>query len=121
MDQKVKKRVLVAEDEVFVAIELAETLRDLGFDVIGPALNAKMAVALAESETFDAALLDVNLGRGQTTEPVARLLRERKVPFAFLTAYDRKTVVFVEPEDPVFAKPVSEKALRDALRSVHVI
>ncbi|TYB85573.1 response regulator [Oceaniovalibus sp. ACAM 378] len=115
------KRVLIAEDEVFVALELAETLREMGYEVVGPALNAASAMKLACTERVDAALLDINLGHGQTTEDVAAVLRDKDVPFAFLTAYDRLSVVFLQPDDHVFSKPVTTQTLEQALRCVQMI
>lgn len=80
------RRVLVVEDEMLLALDLEEGLNDAGCDVVGPAGNLRTALALARSETIDAAILDVNLG-GESVFPVAQALAARRVPFLFATAY----------------------------------
>jgi DNA-binding response OmpR family regulator len=80
------KRVLVVEDEMLLALDLEEGLREAGCEVVGPAGNLRMALALARSEILDAAILDVNLA-GETVFPVAQILADSDVPFVFATAY----------------------------------
>ena len=82
------KRLLVIEDEVFVAMDIAFTCEVAGATVTGTtsvrsALHA-IREADAESRPFDAALLDLVVRDG-TTEPVAEALRERGVPFLVYT------------------------------------
>jgi len=79
-------RVLVVEDEALVALELAEGLAAAGYDVIGPFGRVGAALARLASDLPDAALLDVDVA-GEPVEPVADLLAERGVPYAFVTAY----------------------------------
>jgi DNA-binding response OmpR family regulator len=78
--------VLVVEDEVIIALDLSATLEDEGYRVLGPAPTVAAALKLLERERPDAAVLDVNL-RGETVTPVARVLREMRVPFALASAY----------------------------------
>jgi len=80
------RRILVVEDGALMAAEIEERLREAGSAVVGPALRLPEALALAKSEDLDAAVLDVNLN-GQMVFPVAEALRNRKVPFLFLTGY----------------------------------
>jgi CheY-like chemotaxis protein len=80
-------RVLVLEDETIVLLMIEDLLDDLGCHVVGPASTVPEALALAEAGGFDAALLDLNLGRGETSYPVADMLAARHVPFAFVTGY----------------------------------
>ncbi|WP_160938240.1 HWE histidine kinase domain-containing protein [Teichococcus coralli] len=83
-------RVLVAEDETPVALELEDTLRQLGCTVIGPAATLGEALRLAEQEIraggLDAAVLDVNL-HGQAAFPVADLLVRHGLPVLFASGY----------------------------------
>jgi len=118
MTQSDRPRVLVVEDEIFVALDLAATLNDLGYHVLGPVATAEAALALAQAEHPDAALLDVNLGRGRTAEAIAAHLRAAGVPFAFMTAYRRDSVKFILDTDPVFEKPVSRRLLPSVFESV---
>jgi DNA-binding response OmpR family regulator len=79
-------RVLVVEDEGLVALALEEALTAVGYEVIGPAPNARKALSLIGSEQIDAALLDVNLG-GERIDSVAQALADRSIPFVFSTGY----------------------------------
>jgi DNA-binding NarL/FixJ family response regulator len=83
-----ERRVLLAEDELLVAMELEAMLRDLGCEVIGPAATVDEALHLARAEAgpLDAAVLDINLA-GQASFPVADLLAGRNVPVVFATGH----------------------------------
>lgn len=108
-------RVLLVDDEVLIAYEMAETLEELGFAVVGPCLRLEEAEKRAGADEIDVALLDVNLGRGKTSETVAAILRERGVPLVFMTAYDREQVAFVKDDDMLLRKPVIGAALGETL------
>lgn len=79
-------RILIAEDNLFAAMELEQTLADLGCRVVGPAAKAEQALILARNEELDGAVLDVNL-RGTPAFGVAAALQERGVPVIFATGY----------------------------------
>lgn len=79
-------RVLVVEDTLLVAEVIVEELTDLGCFVVGPVSRLQQGLALAAREQFDIALLDVNLA-GERCFPIADALKERGIPFAFLTGY----------------------------------
>jgi PAS domain S-box-containing protein len=80
--------VLLAEDELLVAMELEETLRCLGCEVLGPAATVEEALrlVLAEAGRIDAAVLDVNLA-GRPSFPAADALTRHGVPVVFVTGY----------------------------------
>lgn len=80
------KRVLVVEDEALISVMVEDILSALGMQVIGPAVTIPAALALAETEALDAAVLDVNV-RGQRIDPVADVLYRRSVPVLFATGY----------------------------------
>lgn len=79
-------RVLVAEDEFFIAMELDATLRGAGFEVMGPVSTVAAALDRLSAERPDAAVLDVNL-RGERVTPVAHVLLAMDVPFVLASAY----------------------------------
>ncbi|MDB5416447.1 MAG: hypothetical protein JWR10_4782 [Rubritepida sp.] len=79
-------RVLVAEDEILIAMELENALISSGCVVIGPYSRLSQALKAAQSEVFDVALLDVNL-QGHKIFPVAETLASRALPFLLLTGY----------------------------------
>ena len=71
--------VLVAEDQVFIALDLALAVEDAGGEVAGPVASVKNALALIKSRPIAAAILDSNLSDGDIT-PVAILLIEAGIP-----------------------------------------
>ena len=108
-------RVLVVEDTLMVAEVIAETLEMAGVTVIGPVGRVGTALALAERETLDGALLDVNLA-GENSGPVAEALRARGIPFIFLTGYgDTSALPPAFRHAPHMAKPFQERDLREAM------
>lgn len=76
--------IFVAEDEPFIAYDLAATIEDAGGVVVGPAATVKEALALLENHSVAAAVLDVNLA-DEDISPVAELLLARGVPVIFHT------------------------------------
>lgn len=110
------KRLLVVEDEAFVALMLEALLEGFGCDVVGVAGTLSRGLAYAEDESLkiDGAVLDINLG-GEKVFPVAERLTARGVPFIFCTGYGVEGV----PRDfagvPTIAKPYLEETLKEAL------
>lgn len=113
------KRILVVEDEVIVAFELTDLLEDLGFEVVGPSVHLEDAIKRAKQDDFDAAFLDVNLGKGKTSRPVKEVLDERGIPYIFITAYDANSVEFIDQNDRVLTKPVTGDRLLQVLRKAY--
>jgi CheY-like chemotaxis protein len=111
------RRVLVVEDEYFIADDMARALQKLGAEVVGPVPTRDKALALVEAGRVDAAVLDINL-RGQTVFPVADALRERGVPFVFATGYDPSTVPAEYQDVPRWEKPFDPQVLAKMLPSV---
>lgn len=109
-----KPRVLLAEDEMLIALDARDALTGRGYEVLGPAARVETALALAH-EPLDAAVLDVNLD-GERVWPAAELLMDRGVPFVLLTGFGAALEV---PERlhaaPRFSKPVEHDRLIDAL------
>ncbi len=99
-------RILVVEDNALLAIELAQALEGAGFDVAGPALTVAQSMAQIEKSGCDAAVLDISL-RGETSEPVARELRARGIPFITMTGYARTQQPAAFEGAPTFTKPVA--------------
>ncbi|HZV21496.1 MAG TPA: response regulator, partial [Hyphomicrobiales bacterium] len=83
-------RVLIVEDDALLAFDLKGHLERAGFAVIGPATSASKALALIAEQGCDAAVLDVHLGRGASSEAVAQELRSAGVPFVTVTAYSNE-------------------------------
>jgi CheY-like chemotaxis protein len=80
-------RVLVVEDSFMIANMLELVFDGFGWTLVGPAARVPKALALIETEKFDAALLDINLD-GEMSWPVAEALRARGIPFVLSTGYE---------------------------------
>jgi DNA-binding NarL/FixJ family response regulator len=100
------KRILVVEDEYFIASDLKNALCGEEAIVIGPAADLERGLTLLEEAVPDAAILDVNL-EGSDSYPIAKLLAERGIPFLFLTGYDSWSLPEPYRAYPRLAKPFS--------------
>ena len=74
--------VLVVEDEFIVALDLSETVRELGYRVTGPYANTDHALIAINDDLPDFAILDVSTGDGEIF-PLADVLTEAGVPIIF--------------------------------------
>ena len=114
MESARAKRVLIVEDEPIVAIALQDMLESFGFEVVGPAFRVAPALALAETEAIDAAILDVNMGDA-TSYGVAAHLRARNIPYLFATGYGRAGLEPGHEDTAVLQKPYREGQVEAAL------
>lgn len=104
-------RVLVVEDSFLVAASLKRILIDLGCTVVGPAPTVRDASRLITDEHFDAAILDINLGK-ETAEPIAELLNARHVPFIFVTGYTSPKQIQGYDNRTRLMKPIDRRMLQ---------
>jgi DNA-binding response OmpR family regulator len=79
-------KVMIAEDEFLVALMLEDDLRAHGHKVLGPYTTVEEAENAARSEEIDVAILDINMA-GRMAYPVADCLRQRGIPYIFLSGY----------------------------------
>jgi CheY-like chemotaxis protein len=108
-------RVLVVEDILLVAEVIQDQLESCGCTVVGPASRVESALQLVESAPLDGALLDVNLA-GEFCFPVAAALRQRGVPFIFLTGYDDPGLIPIEFRTALrLSKPFDRTKLTTAI------
>jgi PAS domain S-box-containing protein len=105
-------KVLVVEDEPLVGMEIAATLGDSGFDVIGPLAVPDEALRAVHNSHPDIALLDANLG-GRPVDEIAAALTRLNVPFAFVTGYGRESLPVAFAAAPILAKPFLPSTLLD--------
>lgn len=111
------KRVLVVEDEAYVALDLRRLLRDHGAVVVGPAPDLTAADALLEEQEIDAAVLDVNLN-GRFSYELAEALSAQGVPLMLLTGYDGWSLPDAAQRYPRIAKPFEDRAVVEMVTSL---
>ncbi len=109
-------RVLVVEDEALPAMEIAATLSEAGYEVLGPAGSVAEAFRYLELNSgCDAALLDINLGP-ETSEPIARKLADSGTAFVAISGYSREQLPAIFAGTPFLPKPLDHAQLLEALR-----
>jgi len=111
------RRVLIVEDEYFLADDMAQALEKLGAQVVGPVQTTDKALAVLTDEPVDAAVLDINL-KGETVFPLADALRDKGVPFVFATGYDAHSVPDAYRDVPRWEKPFNPNDLATALPGI---
>jgi DNA-binding response OmpR family regulator len=112
-----RMRVLVVEDEALIALDIARQLTAAGFQVVGPAISVARALKLIGDGGCDIAVLDVNLGDKETSEPIAHELRARATPFIVLSGYARDEHPQAFQGAPMLSKPASSSELVATLLS----
>lgn len=108
------RRVLVVEDDYFIAKGLVRYLRAAGADVVGPAATVADALDLVQAGPLDGAVLDLNL-QGELAFAVADALVERRVPFVFATGYGADVIPERHTGIVRCEKPVDPGVLTTAL------
>jgi DNA-binding response OmpR family regulator len=109
--------IMILEDEVLIALDLEMTLQAAGHDATHVFSDDESASRYLADRKPCLGLLDLNLGGGRTSIPVARTLAATGVPFLFLTGEERDTLT-VPPDladRPRLYKPFSERELLDAM------
>jgi two-component SAPR family response regulator len=104
-------RVLVVEDEAAISMLLEDMLMDFGCEIVGPAARLSTALDMANRESFDLAILDVNLA-GDPIYPVAEALTGRNLPFVFSTGYGGAGIKDPYRDRPVVQKPFGQQDLK---------
>jgi response regulator NasT len=111
-------RILIAEDETIIRIDLREMLEKAGFEVCAEAKDGEEAVSLARSAEPDLALLDVKMPKLDGIDAARRILEERQIPIVMVTAYGEEELVSRAVEAGVFGylvKPYRETDLLPAI------
>jgi len=87
------RRVVIAEDEALIRLDLAEMLEEEGYTVVGQAGDGEQAVALAELHRPDLVVLDVKMPRLDGISAAARIAQDRIAPVVILTAFSQRDLV----------------------------
>jgi two-component system, response regulator PdtaR len=112
-------RILVAEDETIIRLDLKDLLERAGFEVVAEARDGEEAVELAREHRPDLALMDVKMPRLDGIEAARKILDERPIPIVMLTAYGQEDLVTRAAEAGVFGYLVKPFREQDLLPAIH--
>ena len=87
------KRVLIAEDEALIRLDLAEMLTEEGFEVVGQAVDGEQAVALAIELRPDLVILDVKMPKKDGIEAAGEIVADQIAPVVILTAFSQRDLI----------------------------
>jgi CheY-like chemotaxis protein len=108
------KDVLIVEDDPLLALDFEDMLLGLGVPTVRAAATVATALDMITSHAPDFALLDVGLIHGNSYA-VAERLEDLKIPFAFITGYDKDKIAATFVHAPILSKPYSHEALQALL------
>lgn len=111
------KRVMIVEDEFLLAMSLEEDLTAAGAIVVGPLTTLSETMDAIEKESFDVAVLDINLN-GEMSYPAVDTLIERGSPFVLLSGYAGTSLPERFREFPRLAKPYDVARLIETLQAI---
>ena len=105
--------ILTVEDAFLVGLQLKRDVESFGYEVLGPVATTQEALALLDHPNLAFAILDINLGE-ETSIPVATALRDRGIPFVFITGYRSVDVAGFENTE-VIRKPATSDQIHAAI------
>lgn len=117
-EEPARPRVVIAEDEALIRLDLAEMLEEEGYDVVGQAGDGVEAVELVERLRPDLVVMDVKMPRLDGIAAATRIARERIAPVVMLTAFSQRELVDRARESGAMAylvKPFSASDLVPAI------
>lgn len=113
-------RIVVAEDESIIRIDIVETLRGFGYDVVGEVADGEAAVALATELRPDLVVMDVKMPKMDGISAAEKLNQNRIAPVLLLTAFSQKELVERASEAGVVAYIVKPFTPADLLPAVEI-
>jgi response regulator NasT len=114
------RRVVVAEDESLIRLDIVEILRDNGFDVVGEAGDGETAVQLATELRPDLVVMDVRMPQLDGIKAAERLTRDHIAPVVLLTAFSQKELVEQASEAGALAYVVKPFTPNDLLPAIEI-
>ena len=110
-----KRRVLIVEDEIVVALFLEDILLEFGYEVAGVVTH--LDEAMAREPDYDIAVLDVHIN-GRNVFDFADMLAGRRIPFVFATGYGERGIPERHRSAPVLQKPFQPSDLKHILKDI---
>ena len=118
-EQNVKRRVVVAEDESLIRMDIVETLRDQGFEVVGEAGDGNKAVELATELKPDLMVMDIKMPDLDGLS-AAEKIAELKIPVVLLTAFSQQELITRAAEVGAMAFLVKPFSPQDLLPAIEI-
>jgi response regulator NasT len=115
-----QRRVLVAEDEALIRLDLVEMLREEGYQVVGEAGDGEEAVRLAGELRPDLVILDVKMPKMDGIEAASVIAKDRIAPVVILTAFSQRDLVERARDAGAMAYLVKPFAKRDLVPAVEL-
>jgi AmiR/NasT family two-component response regulator len=119
MSEQTSRTALVAEDEAIIRLDIVETLREAGFDVVAEAGDGLAAVELAKAHKPDIIVMDIKMPNMDGIE-AAEQIRELKIPVVLLTAFSQRELVERASEAGAMAYVVKPFSPSDLLPAVEI-
>jgi response regulator NasT len=113
-------RVLIAEDEALIRMDLAEMLREEGYEVVGEAGDGQEAVELAESLRPDLVIMDVKMPRRDGIDAAAEIASKRIAPILILTAFSQRDLVEKARDAGAMAYLVKPFSITDLIPAIEL-
>src|SRR6516165_2795130 len=113
-------KILIAEDETIIRLDLRGLLERAGYDVVAEAKDGEEAVSLAREHEPDLAVMDVKMPRLDGIDAARRILEERPIPIVMLTAFGQRELVDRAAETGVYGylvKPFREQDVLPAIET----
>ncbi|MEU4803142.1 response regulator [Actinosynnema sp. NPDC023587] len=114
------RRVLVAEDEALIRLDLVEMLREEGYEVAGQAADGDEAVTLAEELRPDLVIMDVKMPKVDGIEAAGAIAAKRIAPVVILTAFSQRDLVERARDAGAMAYLVKPFAKRDLVPAIEL-
>lgn len=112
------RRVVIAEDEALIRLDLKEMLAEEGFDVVGEAADGEQAVSMARELKPDLVIMDVKMPNKDGIDAAAEIVQEQIAPVVMLTAFSQRDLVERARDAGAMAylvKPFSQTDLMPAI------
>lgn len=119
-DGTVRHRVLVAEDEALIRLDLVEMLREEGYEVVGQAGDGEQAIKLAGELKPDLVILDVKMPKVDGIEAASKITGDRIAPVVILTAFSQRDLVERARDAGTMAYLVKPFAKRDLVPAIEL-
>lgn len=119
-DEAPQRRVLVAEDEALIRLDLVEMLREEGYEVVGEAADGEQAVAMAAELKPDLVILDVKMPKMDGIDAASKITADRIAPVVILTAFSQRELVMRARDAGTMAYLVKPFAKRELVPAVEL-